>query len=553
MARSHTTALVAILGVAVLGSTVAVTARAARSGADYGFYDPIVDVHTMIDNLYVEDPDDEQIQLGAINGMLEELGDPFSAFVPKSEEDEFAKNLKGEYVGIGAEVIKNEGWLTIVSPMDDSPAWRAGVMADDRVLTIEDESTQDLTMNECIERLMGEPGTEVTIVVERAGDEVPITIVRDHIKVQAVKGFMREDGGQGAWRYLIDPNHGLAYVRLTQFTPGCAQELRGAIEQAIDSAGGELGGLVLDLRNNPGGLLDEAVAIADFFIEDGVIVSTTGRAHEDHSEYATAQGTLPDFPMVTIINGASASASEVLSGALSDHGRSVILGTRSFGKGSVQTVRPLDSGAGVLKLTEQYYLLPSGRLLHRRDDSSTWGVDPSVGYYLPISDEERFDMLTARREQEVIHETEAIDLSDTAIVLDRLKDPQLGAAVRVLAHKIETGDFDPVGIAPVEGDAIAYDELNALMLSRERIYRQLERIGERISAIEQVTDRDADPLDLWAGEPELDGGTLVVRDAQGNTVAELRIEGENLERWLIDADVRPIEPAAEPGTDDQSP
>ena len=552
MARSHTTALISILGIAVLGSVVAVSTKAART-SDYAFYDPIVDVHTLIDRLYVEEPDRDELQRGAIRGMIDELNDPFTSYVPARDEREFNKSLTGEYVGIGAEVVMEQGWLKIVSPMDNSPAWRAGVMADDRVISIEGTETQGLTIDECIDLLMGEPGTEVTITVERDGERMGIDIVRDHIKVQAVKGFMRQDAGEGQWRYLIDESHGVVYVRLTQFTPDAADEVRDAIDAARKRAGGELGGVILDLRDNPGGLLDEAVAIADLFLDSGVIVSTEGRASEGRVERASGSGTLPEFPMVTIVNGASASASEVLAGALRDHERSIVTGTRTFGKGSVQSVRQLQSGAGVLKLTEQYYKLPSGRVIHRRDDSTAWGVDPTEGYYLPMRDAERLAMLRARREQEVIHEMEPVDFRDTDAVLARLKDPQLAAAVGVMNHRVETGVFEPVGIEPRGSDAIAYDELKSLRLSEERVMRQLARIDRRIDAIEQGTDRDPEPLDLWDDEVDLQGGTLVVRTPDGRVVSELEITGSDLERWLIDAGVRRSGEEPSPGAGAEQP
>ena len=196
MQNLRANALVATLAVAVLGSAVAVTTNATRS-TDYGFYDPIVDVHTMIEHLYVEEPTDNEIQIGAINGMLENLNDPYTTFIPADLERDFNKDMRGEYVGIGAEVILRDGWLTIASPMDDSPAWKAGVMADDKVVKIDGESTWGYTINDSIDKLLGEPNTNVTITVERNGVEQDITITRDHIKVQAVKGFMRSDGGEG--------------------------------------------------------------------------------------------------------------------------------------------------------------------------------------------------------------------------------------------------------------------------------------------------------------------------------------------------------------------
>lgn len=543
MSKRSTLPLIGILGVAVVGSTIAVATNAIRITDDqYSFFDPIVDVSTLINALYVEEADIEAMQRGAIEGMLEELNDPYTTFVPTRDTKDFSKDLTGEYVGIGAEVQIRDGWLTISSPLDGSPAWKAGVMADDRVVEIDGESTEGLTIDESIDLLTGEPNTTVTVTVERGAETLKIDIVRDHIKVQAVKGFMRE-GGDGEWMHLIDPSAGIGYIRLTQFTPGCAQEVKDAIEHTKRELGGDLNGLVLDLRFNPGGLLDEAIEIADLFIEEGTIVSTKGRVFEEETDRATPEGTITDLPLLVMVNGQSASASEVLSGALSDHGRAVILGTRSFGKGSVQTVRPLESGAGVLKITEQYYYLPSGRLLHRRDDSTVWGVDPTSGYFVPVTTDETIDMLRARREQEIIEhndDSEQVDLRDTQAVLEELSDPQLSAAIRVMQHRLATGEFEPVGIEANEPDDVALAELNTLRAQEERLLRELARLDKRMQAAEQEVPTEIianDPRDFWDDETNLEGGELVVRDAEGNIVTTLRITGNSLEAWLVDADV----------------
>jgi len=548
MLTKRTSTLLFVLAATALGSAMAVTSNTTKN-IDYGFYDPIVDVHNMIEHLYVTEPTDEDIQLGAIRGMLEELGDPHTAFIPASLERDFNKDMRGEYVGIGAEVIIRDGWLTIASPMDDSPAWKAGVMADDKVIKIDGDTTEGFSINDSIDLLLGEPKTKVTITVERDAVEIEIPIIRDHIKVQAVKGFMRSDGGEGPWRYLIDDTNNIAYIRLTQFIPDCADDLEAAIQAATDNAGGQLGGLILDLRYNPGGLLSEAVQMADLFLDDGVIVSTKGRAHKDRSEKAHKKGTLPNFPIITLVNSNSASASEILAGALSDHNRAIVIGARSFGKGSVQTVRPLESGAGTLKMTEQYYYLPSGRLLHRKDDSTMWGVDPTEGYYLSMTNPERAAMLTARRANEVIHKIDTPELSSTTEIVEALDDVQLTAAMAVMTNRIETGEFAPVGIDSNQPDDAAYEELVALRLQEERIYRQLERIAKRVTAIETVVESDENPLDLWDDDLAIAGGQLEVRDADGNLVTTLEITGQNLERWLIDADVKVIETAIEPEPD----
>ena len=543
MSKRSILPLVGILGVAVVGSTIAVATNAVRMNDDqYSFFDPIVDVSTLINALYVEEADMDAMQIGAIEGMLDELNDPYTTFVPRRDTEEFSKDLTGEYVGIGAEVQIRDGWLTISSPLDGSPAWKAGVMADDRVIAIDGNSTEGFTIDESIDLLTGEPKTKVVITVERDAETLDIEIIRDHIKVQAVKGFMREDG-DGEWMHLIDPSTGIGYIRLTQFTPGCAQEVKDAIEHTKRELGGDLNGLILDLRFNPGGLLDEAVEIADLFIEDGTIVSTKGRVFEEEIDRATRAGTITDLPLLVMVNGQSASASEVLSGALSDHNRAVILGTRSFGKGSVQTVRPLESGAGVLKITEQYYYLPSGRLLHRRDNSTEWGVDPTPGYFVPLTNDETLEMLRARREQEIIEhndESEQVDLRDTDAVLDALNDPQLSAAVSVMQNRVNTGEFAPTGIEENEPMDVALAELNTLRAQEERLLRELARLDRRMQAAEQEVPEEIitqDPRDFWDDETNLEGGELVVRDADGNVVTTLQITGNNLEAWLVDADV----------------
>jgi carboxyl-terminal processing protease len=539
-------ALIGILATAVVGSTIAV-ATSARVD-DYAFYDPIIDIRGMLETLYVEDPDDATLQLGAINGMIESLNDPYTVFVPTEDTAEFTKDLTGEYVGIGAEVGLRDGWFTILSPLDDSPAWRAGIHADDRVVEIDGQSTQGLSVDECIDQLMGEPGTQVTLTVERSdASRHTFTITRDQIRVVPVKGFVREDAGEGVWRYLLDDARGIAYIRLTQFTPNCAAELRAAIDKATADAGGELGGLILDLRFNPGGVLEQAVQIADMFLSEGTIVSTKGRVGQDRVETAVAPGTLPNFPLTILLNAQSASASEVLAGALSEHNRATIIGSRSFGKGLVQTVRPLPSGAGVLKITEQRYALPSGRFLQRDDDSESWGVDPTPGYYMPLTDEQTRDMLIARRQQEVISHKDTPDPVTAEEVIDRLKDPQLAGALAVLRNKVDNGVMQPVGFLGNTPDDVAAAELSTLRKQQDRLLRELVRLERRLEAAENATPESLrdDERDLWPDNTEIIGGTVQIKDADGHVVATLRITNADLERWLADAG---LEPGTEPET-----
>tara|TARA_R110000782_G_scaffold57258_32_gene119882 strand:+ start:5550 stop:7229 length:1680 start_codon:yes stop_codon:yes gene_type:complete len=549
--------LIGILGVAVIGSTIAVATNAARD--PYAFFDPIVEVRMLIDEHYVEQPDDQEMMVGAINGMIETLNDPYTQFVPAADTAEFTKNLTGEYVGIGAEVGIRDGWFTILSPLDDSPAWRAGVMAEDRVIAIDGESTEGQTIDASIERLMGKPGTEVTITIERAGSRPQdITILRQPIRVLPVKGLYREDGGEGAWHYTLDREQSIAYIRLSQFTPNCAAELRSAIEKATAENGGNLGGLILDLRFNPGGVMEQAVEIVDMFIADGVIVSTIDRDGRGKVDRASAAGTLPDFPMAVLVNAQSASASEIVAGALGEHDRAVIIGTRTFGKGLVQSVRPLPSNAGVIKITEQRYALPSGRILQRTDDSETWGVDPSPGYYLPLTDEQTIGMLTARREQEIIAHKDGPEPATADEILVRLNDPQLSAALGVLRNRIDRGAFEPVGIPENDPSFVASGALEAVRRQRDRLVRDLVRLDRRLEAAERGTPENAraDARDLWPDDTDVRGGTVTITDAQGRTVATLTVTGPDLERWLVDAGVEPTsgdQPKDKPGADPAAP
>ncbi len=531
--------LVGTLAVAVLGSTLAI--RSTRD--DLAFFDPIIDVKALLDARYVRELDDRDLQLGAIQGMLEVLDDPYTQFVPGEQRAEFEKALTGEYAGIGAQITIRDGWLTVVTPLEDSPAYRAGLMADDRIVEIEGEPTLDITADEAVARLTGEPGTVVHIVVERDGLRIPIEITRQRIKTHSVKGVTRKGDGDD-WEFFLDHDEKLAYLRLTQFTPACAEEVRAALEE-MGAPDGRVAGLVFDLRWNPGGVLEDAVRIADLFLEEGVIVSTKGRTVPETVSRAIRPGTLPDFPVVLLVNDTSASASEVLAGALSENNRAIVLGTRTFGKGSVQSVYLLPSAedGSELKITEQLYYLPSGRSIHRMPDSAVWGVDPTPGFYVPIDDRQEFELFEARRQREIIRQRgddEEAHFDDPEWIEQQMKDPQLAAALRALRLYHETGTWVPTGKKGISGNELAGDELRRLRLARERLIRELARIDRREEALIQAAgDVDAQVPDLWDDAIDLTGGELIVRDADGNEVARLRITGNRLERWLIDADVQP--------------
>ena len=538
-------ALLLILGVAVVGSTLAIANRT----DNYKFFDPLIEVKAIIDRFAVVEPEPDDLQQAAIQGMLEALDDPYATYVPPSFNDEFEKQLTGEYVGIGAEVNQVHGVFTIVTPMDDSPAFRAGIMSGDKVIAIDGEPTEGETVDESIGRLLGEEGTEVVLSIDRMGEPIEITIVRATIKSRAVRGFRRLPDADASWDYMLDPVRSIGYVRISQFTPSVADEFAEALHQLNAGDAGALNGLVIDLRWNPGGLLDQAIRMADSLLAEGVIVSTNGRAYEERIARARPEGTLPDFPIAVLVNNQSASASEVLAGALVENNRAIVVGERTFGKGSVQSIHPLGGAAtgGSLKLTEQRYYLPSGRSLQRTDETAVWGVDPSPGYLVPMEIDEIRAFFEVRRNAEIVGgegEEIAEPSGDPAWIETELHDAPLAAAVRAIRAHIDDGAWPSVeedqGSTSAE---VLVDELGRLDDARNRILRDLARIERRFETLRNAAGEDADLAvqDFWDDSVRVEGGSLVVRDASGGVVADLTITGENLERWLLDADLEPAD------------
>ncbi len=535
--------LVGVLGLAVVGSTFAIS----QSSSEYSFLDELIEVKTIINQRFHDKPDDRKLLDGAIKGMVEALDDPYTVYVPAKEAQGFNKDLTGEYVGIGAQIEKRDDWLTIVSPLEDSPALRAGIMANDRIKLIGETSTRDITADQCVDLLLGTPGTDVKLTMERDGKEFELTIKRERIKTRAVKGLHRDPANPESWDYFVDHANAIAYIRLTQFTPGCAQEIAAALD-SMGAAQGKLKGLVLDLRYNPGGLLNEAEEIADLFIKDGVIVSTRGRTIAERITRARDEGTLPPLAIAILINEQSASASEVLSGALVENNAAITVGTRTYGKGSVQSLHNIPGGNGSeLKITEQGYYLPTGRSIQRKDDEAKWGVDPSEGFFVPVTDEQLVEMFDVRRQEEVLRAAGKADTDakweDPSWVVEHLKDPQFAAAYRAVEAKVTTGQWVHTG---QEGSPDQQSQIAELKRTRElqmRLERELERTDRRLAALEVGKDPNAGAMkDLFPDDAPIKGGTVEVKDKDGKVIATLRITGNNLERWLLDADVEAAVP-----------
>jgi carboxyl-terminal processing protease len=317
------------------------------------------DVLSIVRKSYVEDVDMKDLIYGAINGMLASL-DPHSSFMPPDVYKEMKVDTRGEFGGLGIEITIKDGILTIVSPIEDTPAYRAGLQAGDQIVKIENRFTKDLGIMDAVKLMRGPKGSKIMITIMRESFEKPreFLLIREIIKIHSVKSRTLEDG--------------YGYVRLVQFQEPTSDELKAALKELRKENEGNLKGLILDLRNNPGGLLDQAVKVSDTFLDHGLIVYTDGREEGSRMEFsAQAKDTESDFPMVVLINGGSASASEIVAGALQDHERAIIIGTQSFGKGSVQTIIPLSDDSG-LRLTTARYYTPRGTSIQVR------GITPDI-------------------------------------------------------------------------------------------------------------------------------------------------------------------------------
>ncbi len=331
-----------------------------RLQTTYEQLDLFGDIFERIRSTYVEEVDDVALIEAAINGMLTSL-DPHSSYLPPKDYDEMQVETRGEFGGLGIEVTQEDGFVKVVSPIDDTPAYRAGLEAGDFITQIDGENVLGLTLDQAVDLMRGEVGEEIVLTIFREGTDEPfdVTIVRDIIKLTAVK--VRTEG-----RAIV--------LRITSFTEKTYSNLAEGIAEEVEANGGvdNIDGFILDLRNNPGGLLSQAIAVSDAFLDAGEIVSTRGRNVEDSDRFNARDGDLAEGkPIVILINGGSASASEIVAGALQDHRRAIVVGTKSFGKGSVQTIMPI-AGDGAMRLTTARYYTPSGRSIQ------SLGITPDI-------------------------------------------------------------------------------------------------------------------------------------------------------------------------------
>ena len=400
MSKQFKTALVLVFGI-ILGISASLTGNVLANkeearGLPLDQLRNFSDIFSRIKSDYVEDVEDEVLLEHAIRGMLSGL-DPHSTYLSPDEYNELRIGTSGEFGGLGIQVGMEDGFVKVISPIDDTPAYKAGLQAGDLIIRLDEKTVKGLTLNEAVKIMRGKPGTDIELTVVREGVDKPLTFVvtRDIIKVKSVKNRM------------LDPGYG--YIRISNFQSRTAPQLLEAINDLKEENKENLKGLVLDLRNNPGGVLNAAAEVSDLFINKGKLVYTEGRIDNSHYEYNAKPGDILDgAPVVVLINGGSASASEIVAGALQDHRRAVVMGSKSFGKGSVQTIQELRSG-GAVKITTARYFTPNGRSIQGA------GITPDIileKYKVTSADE---DSMTSIKEQDLSNHISNPTMSDEEI------------------------------------------------------------------------------------------------------------------------------------------
>ncbi len=422
------------------GSTAAGDAPTAAAA------DRLTEIRKQIQKSYVKSHDERSLDEGAIRGMLQALDDPHSEFLPGDKLKEFERAIEGMLTGIGIEVSTSDQQLSVINPLPGSPAEAAGLKPGDKILAVDGKLVEELGPATAINAIRGKAGTVVSLQIKRAaGDEAVVTVTRGAIRIPSVKGLWLEKSTR-KWNFWLDQEQKLGYVQIADFGKQTVDDCQAAVKSLLSEG---LTGLVLDLRHCPGGLLVSSVGVAELFLREGTIVSIKGEQAPELTWRANGNTALGDFPLLVLVDEHTASAAEILAGALKENSRATILGTRTFGKGSVQSILPVE-GNGAIRLTTAYFYLAGDRSINRQQGAVAWGVDPTDGYYVPLSSEQQDQWLKARRRWEsmgnaLVGPHQGVPESSAAIK-GSLSDPQLATAYQsLLGARIKDGAFLKVG------------------------------------------------------------------------------------------------------------
>lgn len=395
-----------------------------------------------VDRNYVTDVDLNELVESSITGMLEPL-DEHTAYIPRLQYNQFHEGLEQKFGGVGIQVRMDEetNQLLVVSPLVGTPAYEAGIESGDLIIAVDGHPTAEMTLEDAVDLMKGIPGEEVKVSVLHPGQEDPVDVVmrRAIIEVDTVLGDSRDKNDQ--WNFFLPGDDRIGYIRIVAFSEKTVDELDNALDWLEER---DVRALVLDLRNNPGGYLNAAVEVCDRFIDEGVIVSTRGRNREEDVHSATRDATRLQVPMAVLINNNSASASEIVAACLQDHNAAIVVGQRSWGKGSVQNVIDLTDGGSALKLTVATYWRPNGHNIHRLPDATEedeWGVVPNEGYTIDLSEEDFLKVVEDRRRRDVVGDAPPAteEVAEETEDVEIFVDPQLQKAVEYLKEKLNSG------------------------------------------------------------------------------------------------------------------
>ncbi len=430
----------AIVTVGALSLACWQSSRGAKPKDDVAeLYGVFVDAVEQVQQNYVRPVSRRELMESALRGMLGDL-DQHSTYINTSQWKTFKRQIEGKFGGVGmtVEVDDDSKRLKVVAPMVGTPAYSGGVMAGDLIMEIDGNSTEGLTIDKAIELLQGQPGTPVKLHVlhDSADKAETLTLNRAIIDVPSVMGDKRKPNDE--WDFMLDPDKKIGYIRITNFIQNTVEEVKTALKE-LDSL--EMKGLILDLRDDPGGLLSAAVEISDLFVDGGKIVSTRGRNTAEKTFEAHKEGPFETVPMAVLINHNSASASEILAACLQDHDRAIVIGERSFGKGSVQNILDLEDGDSVLKLTVATYWRPSGKNIHRfknAKETDEWGVSPNPGLEVKLSRDEYHDWFLGRRDRDFLssHNKPKNPMDSDKDKTKPYVDKQLDKSLAALAEKL---------------------------------------------------------------------------------------------------------------------